>query len=267
MNLPGQNTLETLYRKLTRSFGQRGVLGTAQQCIVAPAKLLKYSIRDLSPQQRRYRAEEFEFDRRHNVDTRVRKDPGWLAGINSPNWVHGIGYEPVPVEDIAHIISSLDIDFEQFVFLDMGAGKGRALLVAAQFPFQRIIGVEYAPNLAKVLQENINSYTNDAQRCFELVGLLQDATEFELPSEPLVCFFHHPFEEPIFRQVLARIERSLSLFPRQILVIYYDPQCGNVFEESPYFQVRTEGNAQRNVAAFSNWVVYSSCSASAVGST
>jgi SAM-dependent methyltransferase len=265
MNFPGQTAFETLYRKLTRSFGQRGVLSTVRRCIAVPARIVGSSIRDLSPRQRQYRAEECEFDRRHNVDTRVRKDPGWLAGIDSPNWVHGIGYQPVPTDDIVQIIAGLDIEFEQFVFLDLGAGKGRALLVAAQFPFKRIVGVEYSPNLAKVLQGNIASYTNDAQRCFELEGRLQDATEFELPLEPLVLFFHHPFDEPVFRQVVARIEDSLSQCARTILAIYYDPHCGNVFDESPYFQVRTRGYSRGRFAASSDWVVYGSRVPSEVG--
>ncbi len=41
----------------------------------------------------------------------------------------------------------LDIDFEKFTFVDLGAGKGRIMLLASNFPFQRVLGVEFVPEL------------------------------------------------------------------------------------------------------------------------
>jgi hypothetical protein len=187
-----------------------------------------------------------------------------MASITSPNWVHGRGYEPVPASDITKIIADLSIDYERYVFVDMGAGKGRAVLVAAQFPFKRIIGVEYSSTLANELKENIASYVNADQRCFALEGILQDATEFELPNEPLVLFFHHPFEAEVFGQVRNRIEKSLADNPREIVVIYYDPKCGDLFEESPHFRVLRRGASDRRTQASADWVVFGSNSPSAV---
>jgi hypothetical protein len=259
MKVPGRSAFGTLYRKLHRSYAHDGILLTLQRCLCTPWNAFIFSIRKLSPRQRRHRSEERNFDRRHNVDTRVRRDAGWMAGIASPNWIHGIGYEPVPAHDISKIIIGLNIDYEKFVFVDLGAGKGRAMLVAAQFPFKRILGVEYSPALASVMKSNIASYINAEQRCFELEGRLQDATECELPEEPLVLFFHHPFEEVIFRQVQHRIEESLAQHPRAILIIYYDPQCGDVFEESSRFGALSRGASDRSSSAAGDWVVYGSC--------
>src|SRR4051812_24742279 len=134
MQIPGRPAFETLYRKLRRSYGQAGMLPTIQRCLSMPWKRLAYSIRDLSPRERRFRAEEAKFDGCHNVDTRTRRDSSWMARTASPNWVHGIGYAPVPAADLSKILAALDIDYQQFVFIDLGAGKGRAVLVAAQYP-------------------------------------------------------------------------------------------------------------------------------------
>ena len=113
------------------------------------------------------------------------------------------------------------------------------------------------------MKDNIASYRNPQQRCFELEGRLQDATEYELPLDPLVLFFHHPFELVIFRQVRDRIERSLAQYPREILIIYYDTKCGAVFEESPYFRVVKRGVSESGSAWAGDWVVYETCSAPA----
>jgi hypothetical protein len=266
MQLLSRPAFETLYRKLRRSFAQAGVLPTLQRCFSTPWKRLAYTIRDLSPRERHFRAEETNFDGRHNVDTRTRRYSGWMARISSPNWVHGIGYAPVPAADLTTILAGLNIDHRQFVFTDLGAGKGRAVLVAAQFPFKRILGIEYSPCLVEVMKNNIASYCNPGQRCYELEGCLQDAAEFELPLDPLVLFFHHPFEEVIFRRVRARIEQSLAQHPRDILVIYYDPQCGVVFEESSHFRVLRRGVSESGSAWAGDWVVYEASSAAAAGS-
>lgn len=252
--------IKTLHRKMIRSLAQRGVLRTAQRCIAKPWEVLQYYFHDCLPRERRYRSEERAFDRRHNVDTRVQRDLGWMARIASPNWIHGIGYAPVPSGDVARIIAGLNIDYRQFVFVDLGAGKGRAVLVAAQFPFKRIVGVEYSPLLAEAMKTNIASYRNPRQRCFELESLLQDATQYHLPQEPLVLFFHHPFEAVIFRQVRERIEQSLADNPREMLVVYYDPQCKAVFEESAYFRLLQQGPADGRSVVSDDWVVYESLS-------
>jgi SAM-dependent methyltransferase len=262
MQLLSQPAFETLYRKLRRSYGQAGMLPTLQRCFSTPWKRLAYCIRDLSPRERRFRAEETNFDGRHNVDTRTRRDSSWMARVTSPNWVHGIGYAPVPAADMSKILAALNIDHKQFVFIDLGAGKGRAVLVAAQFPFKRILGIEYSPGLVDVMKNNIGAYRNPGQRCFAIEGRLQDATEYDLPPDPLVLFFHHPFEEVIFRQVRSRIEQSLAEHPREILIIYYDPLCATVFDESPHFKLIKRGVSESGSAWAGDWIVYEACAAS-----
>src|SRR5215212_9415163 len=192
MQLISRPAFETFYRKLRRSYGQAGMRKTLQRCFSTPWKRLAYSIRDLSQRERHFRSEETSFDARHNVDTRTRRDSSWMARITSSNWIHGIGYAPVPAADLSKILTALNLDHRQFVFVDLGAGKGRAVLVAAQFPFKQILGIEYSPSLVDSMKTNIASYRNPQQRCFDLDAILQDATEFDLPLDPLVLFCHHP---------------------------------------------------------------------------
>jgi hypothetical protein len=248
---------QTMHRKMSRSFAQRGGLGTAWRCLARPCEALWSCFRELLPQTRRIRAEERKFDRRHNVDTCVQTDPGWMARISSPNWVHGVGYAPIPIGDATIILSGLPISYEQFVFVDLGAGKGRAVLIAAEFPFKRIVGVEYCPALTRMLQVNLVSYRNPSQRCYALQGLLYDAAHYALPLDPLVLFFHHPFNAPVFHRILGRIESSLEAHPRKIFVVYYDPKCESVFDQSPRFRLLQRGDSDGGPLS-NQWVVYES---------
>lgn len=44
---------------------------------------------------------------------------------------------------------------KDFVFIDYGCGKGRALFIAAEHSFKAAIGIEYASDLASIAKRNI----------------------------------------------------------------------------------------------------------------
>ena len=69
------------------------------------------------------------------------------------------------------MLASLNIDFREFTFIDIGSGKGRALLLAADYPFRRILGLELLPGLYRVAQQNIRQFKSDSQRCFAIEAL------------------------------------------------------------------------------------------------
>ena len=250
--------LQTVSRKLQRSLTQRGIGATVKRLIAKPFEVLEARLWDLSPRYRECRREEAEFDRQRNIETAVHLDAGWMAKINSVNWMHGIGYAPVPVRGARSILAGLGICYEDYVFIDYGAGKGRMLFLAADFPFRRIIGVEYSPDLYQTLQHNLSTYTSPTTHCTAIEGVLQDAAQYIPPTDPLVLFFHHPFEAPVFRQVMDRIEGSLDESPRDILAIYYDPACRELFDQSSYFGPLRQGGRDPSERYSSNWIVYRS---------
>src|SRR5579863_10298253 len=44
---------------------------------------------------------------------------------------------------------------EEFAFIDLGAGMGRAVLLASEMPFREVIGVELNPTLARIARRNL----------------------------------------------------------------------------------------------------------------
>ena len=64
--------------------------------------------------------------------------------IDSPNAVLGGSHIATGPHQFASAMSGLDIDPRGCTFVDLGSGKGRALIMAAGYPFACIVGVEFA---------------------------------------------------------------------------------------------------------------------------
>jgi SAM-dependent methyltransferase len=129
-------------------------------------------------------------------------------------------YEPVPTRCFRDLLGALDIDFRQYTFIDFGSGKGRALFLAADYPFQEILGIEFSPQLHEIAVQNIANYRNSRQRCFQIESVCIDAVDYQLPAVPSVLFFYSPFKAVVFERVLANIRASLRSHPRSMFILY-----------------------------------------------
>ncbi len=124
------------------------------------------------------------------------------------------------------------LNINDFTFIDLGSGKGRTLLMASDYPFRRIIGVELLPSLHQIALENVRQYKSESQKCFALESICADATAFPLPTDPLVIFLFNPFPESGMRQVVANLEQSLREHPRPVFVLYHNPLLEHTLTES-----------------------------------
>lgn len=170
------------------------------------------------------------YDWRHGVDTCgfVTLDDVSVVG-SSGN--HGRPYAPTNPKFLLTILSGLDIDYTRFQFIDVGSGKGRALLIASEFPFRRVTGVEFVTELHKIAVENVVRFRGATQRCRDIVCLNQDAAEFEFPPEPTVVFMANPFGPGLFGPVMKRLQASLEKHPRQFVLLYEYPTCADLVEQ------------------------------------
>jgi hypothetical protein len=127
---------------------------------------------------------------------------------------------------------NVTLDFRDFVFIDLGSGKGRTLLMASDYPFRRILGVELLPSLHAIAQQNLLEYKSASQQCFALESICADATTFVFPAEPLVLYLFNPLPESGMRQVAANLERSLREHPGAVYVLYHNPLLEHTLSES-----------------------------------
>ena len=133
----------------------------------------------------------------------------------------GIWYEPMSVKIFHQIMSHLRIDFTKYEFIDFGSGKGRVLLLASEYGFLKVIGVEFARELHAVAKKNVDIYNGFKKKLNKIETLCIDATRFSLPNSPLVLFFYSPFRSLIMKRVLENLSNSLTLHPRNIMLIFY----------------------------------------------
>jgi SAM-dependent methyltransferase len=185
-------------------------------------------VRDSTPERRRQRYGDADYDWEHRVNT-TSAAISWrdrlLGALHSP-------YQPTEAALFHEMIEALreqtHADFHEFVFIDLGSGKGRTLLMASDYPFRRIVGVELLPALHRAAQENISKYQNESQKCFVLESICADASEFAFPDEPTVLYLFNPFPESGLRRVMANLERSVKAHPRVVYVLYHNPLLEHV---------------------------------------
>lgn len=202
-----------------------------------------------TPERLRQRYGDADYDWDHRVNTTsgaVRWRDRLLGMFHSP-------YQPTEPVLFREMIEALreteNFDLGQFTFLDLGSGKGRTLMMAADYPFRRIIGVELLLSLHAIAKENLAAYHNEAQRCFDIESVCADATHWPLPAAPLLIYLFNPFPEAGFRRVIANIEQSAGSSRRAIYLLYHNPLLEHVLaRRSKWRKIR--GTHQYSIFAF-----------------
>ncbi|MGH9322975.1 MAG: hypothetical protein ACRD3V_24195 [Vicinamibacteria bacterium] len=155
------------------------------------------------------------FDRKLGVNTRGYGD---------------LRYEPTPAEVFHEMLAELPFDPRDFVFVDFGSGKGKVLVLAAHYAFQRVVGVELWEDLHLVALENLSRFRRHRACATSATSLRVDARDFALPEVPLVLYFFNPFPEEVLAFVLSNLRQSLERAPRRVYVLFYAP----VRRETPW---------------------------------
>jgi SAM-dependent methyltransferase len=202
---------------------------------------------------RRLRRQAFEeeqrFDQSLGIETAgiVRLDE---LKIDSPNRIAGSRYQATSPALFRQLINRINIDHRQFSFIDFGSGKGRVLMLASEFQFRCVTGVEFSKQLHEIALRNIAAYPRERVACGRLESICIDATEFELPTDPLVLYFYNPFELRVWQIVLARLQRSLERCPRPVYILFIGAAAIGSQIESEGFHRLAEGNdASATIAA------------------
>jgi len=188
------------------------------------------------------------FDQIHGVDTSGLVPARHLL-TGHPNDEHITAYYGIAPSILRSLIDRWretipPHPISSYTFVDIGAGKGRGVLVASQYRFRKVLGVELNPQLAGIARANVDRWTRahasdpsaDPIAAIEIVE--QDALEFELPATPTVIFFFHPFEAPVLEQFLERIHAQLAPRPRSratLDILYANAECAALLDHHPAF--------------------------------
>jgi Methyltransferase domain len=189
-------------------------------------------VRESTPEQKRRRYGDVEYDWEHGVDT-TSATVSWRDRLLG---VFHSAYQPTDPVFFDEMLSAVPADATGFTFIDLGSGKGRTLMMASEYPFRRILGVELLPELNRVAGENLQKYKRDKQQCASMESICADARDFQFPDEPLLIYLFHPLPEPGLRKVLENLEASLRRKGRPVFILYHNPLLDHVLLASPAFR-------------------------------
>lgn len=214
---------------------KRSQVGLLYAVITLGGLLWEFAL-DSLPERRRRRYGDAEYDWDYRVNT-TSATLGWrdrlLGLLHSP-------YQPTEPalfhEILATLFHDAGIDPREFVFLDLGSGKGRTLLMASDYPFREIIGVELLPSLHRAAQENIAAYKSEKQECFALQSICADASTFEFPSRPMVLYLFNPLPKDALAHALRNFEVSLETSSRKCFVVYHNPVFDTLLRTQPWLE-------------------------------
>jgi len=212
--------LKTVIPRIRRSIKDRGVVASLCRSYLLPVHLVHEYRLNRGLRRSGYQS---EFDRTHCVNTDGEYEGcTYLSDLEIPsqNWIEGINYIPIAPAEFNSVMLCLDIAWEEYTFIDYGSGKGRALLLASEYPFKRIIGLEFSPQLHLAAETNISLYRSGSQKCRKIQSLNIDFTQFVLPQEPLVLYFNHPCRERVLDDVVKSVGDFLLTSPHPMYLAY-----------------------------------------------
>jgi hypothetical protein len=136
-------------------------------------------------------------------------------------------------------------DIPKMSFVDYGAGKGRVLLLAAQHPFTRVGGIEFAEELHDNATMNIAQFPRSRMKCRDVECVLDDVVNITPVDGEAVHYFFNPFAPEIFAEVLKGIVASYHARPRRLYVILVDMDAGELMHTTGVFQEMTLPTPER----------------------
>jgi SAM-dependent methyltransferase len=120
---------------------------------------------------------------------------------------------------------------EDYTFIDIGCGKGRAVLLASEMRFREIVGIELNTKLAVLARENAEVWTQAGKALSPIRIVCGDALELEWPEGPCLVYLYNPFREQVMLQLVERLRSRFAERPRDLEVMYQKPEQATAFED------------------------------------
>jgi SAM-dependent methyltransferase len=161
-----------------------------------------------------------DFDVRNGTDTEGVV-PLWKFHLPFASARFGSGYRSPAEDRITNALADIPRDA---TLVDLGSGKGRALIVAARLGFAQVIGVEFVRELAEVSRRNLQTVDVKA------AVIVADASEWILPEGPLCVYLYSPFSFEVMRKVADKIKNRRDATWVTYLNPTSAPGCAELFD-------------------------------------
>jgi SAM-dependent methyltransferase len=229
----------TAWSKLRWSLAQRGLAGTVRVAFERSQR--NDATSETKPSVH-------PFDLRYGVDTSGLIGGGELRSGHR-NDVFNTAYYGMAPSRFRQVMSDWLSDDSHaavgdYSFIDLGCGKGRAVMMASEFPFRQVIGVELNAPLAKIAKENIAAWTAAGRKVCPVEIVCQDATEFVFPDGACLLYLFNPFAAPVVERLIDGLEAEFAARPGRMDLIYFNPEAGHLLEAHKGFELLWSGTVE-----------------------
>jgi SAM-dependent methyltransferase len=182
------------------------------------------------------------FDAKHGTETTsthryvARLTTAATAHNATVYWPTSVRQFDVMFDDaMHHPVPSCRVDPMNTTFVDIGCGKGRGLMVAAERGFPQLIGVDFAEEFCDIARRNIGLYEGGtfADR---ITVVHADVLTWQIPAGPLLVYLFHPFDGVVTAGFAKLLADSLRSSPRRCTVVYLNPVHEDAFLTTGMFQ-------------------------------
>jgi 16S rRNA G966 N2-methylase RsmD len=219
-------------KSIKQSFVDRGVLGTFLVTIT-------------------YISDYF-FDLKYGIETASWAELSKLK-IYSENIERGKHYQPTHVLPLKKFLKKLDLKPDNII-VDLGSGKGRVLIVAAECGFKEVHGVEFSKILCNIAEKNCTTFLQKTGSTAVLKTFFTDVTKYSIKKSEDVFFLNNPFDDVVLRTVIENIKSSLKIRQRRIWIIYSNPIHKGVIEnDASFFNIMEYQNLRQDFLVYSNY--------------
>ena len=180
-------------------------------------------------------------DSRHPLDT-SGFIPAHLLAPGNPLSLFNTAYHAIPPSRFRSLMARWIATpplapISQYTFIDLGCGKGRAVLLATELPFRGILGIELDPTLARIATQNLTHWQHTQPHPLPPTRILcDDAAAVVVPTTPCVLYLYNPFHATVVAQLLRNLHTVLGDQTAPLDILYFTPDAGHLFAAHPCLQ-------------------------------
>jgi predicted RNA methylase len=178
------------------------------------------------------------FDRRFGTDTLTQVAVEDMPDVPPELAAHAVQYEASTIPKFRRAMRAvervLDGDWKHFSFVDFGSGKGLTAMLASEYPFRHVYGVEMSRALHEIALANLSAFENGGRTKSPVTLVCADAMTFPLPDDNLVAYLYNPFDAAFTAKLARQISDAAVRCARSVIVVYVNPKHSQVFKETGF---------------------------------
>ncbi|RQO64812.1 hypothetical protein DBR43_31525 [Pedobacter sp. KBW06] len=169
--------------------------------------------KELAHENSKRRENEDQFDQQYGTLTSTIIEQYELPeNINLDRFVNAYRYSPSPVNIVKaamQLLKEHNIDYNKYSFFDIGSGLGRNLLIASEYPFQTITGIEISSYLTEIAKDNLDKYHSTTQKCKDIRLECTDILAYSFPKENMILYLWEPFTTDVSDPFIENLSRFI----------------------------------------------------------